>query len=289
MASEQKTGTEITKKLSISEATQEIERVLTACDSATLAQMPALKKAVTLARGIYDLRLALSEEIVETVFMHLQGTPLGFITDKDKDGGYPVAVVRECLIEAMLKGLQPINNEFNIISGRCYGARNGLERLVKDWPGLTDLRWTPGVPQMAGEKGALVSMRATWKLGGRDMELYRGQTKRKNEKGEEEVEDTRIAVKVNSGMGPDAIIGKAERKMFKAIYSILTGGKVSIEDGEAIDTVGEVVNSKPTPAPAEPSQDGKRIKIGGNKGAPPERKSEPAPESTPAREPGEGE
>ncbi len=281
MASEQKTGTDIVK--AIDDATAQIEEALVKCNSAALADLPALKQAVTLAAGIQHLRKALTPEIVQRVLMPLQGTPLGFVTDKDRDGGYPDEVVRDCAIEAMIKGAQPINNEFNIISGRCYIAKNGLKRLVMTWPGLTNFRMTPGVPTLAGDKGALIQMRATWMLDGTPMELFRGQTQSKDGV----LDDTRIAVKVNSGMGPDAIVGKAERKMYKAIYELLSG--LTVEDGEAIDTVGEVVNSKPTPAPAEPSQDGRRIKIGGNKAAPPERKSEPAPESTPAREPGEGE
>lgn len=279
--SEQKTGTEITK-LSINEATAEIERVLDACDAAKLAQLPALKKAVVLARGVYDLRKALTDDIVDRVFMPLQGTPLGFVTDQDGKAGYDIATVRDCMIEGMMRGLQPINNEMNIISGRCYAAKNGLKRLVLTWPGMTNFRMTPGVPTLAGDKGALIQMRATWMLDGKPMELFRGQTQSKDGV----LDDTRIAVRVNSGMGPDAIIGKAERKMYKAIYELLSG--LTVEDGEAIDTVGVVVNSAPTPAPAEPAQDGKRIKLGGNgKAAPPERKSEPA--AAPAREPGDGE
>jgi hypothetical protein len=261
----------------IDDATAEIERVLEKCAPAALAQMPAMRQAVTLAGGVQALRKALSDELVGRVFMPLQGSPLGFLTDKDQNGGYPIATVRDCLIEGMIRGLQPVNNEINIISGRMYAAKNGVRRLVMHWPGLTDLRITPGVPQMAGDRGALIAMRATWKLNGTPMELYRGQTK----SADGVIEDSRIAVRVNSGMGPDAIIGKAERKIFKAIHEILTNGTTTLEDGEAIDTVGETVTAETpraeaSPPPAPPEQDGRRIRIG--------KKEEPQP----SREPGVG-
>lgn len=247
-------GTDIVK--AIDDATEQIQQALAKCNASALAELPALKQAVTLAAGVQHLRKALTDDIMQRVFMPLQGSKLGFVTDQDSKGGYDIATVRDCMIEGMIKGAQPINNEINIISGNCYVAKNGLKRMVMQWPGLTNLCLTPGVPQAAGDKGALIAMRATWRLNGKPMELYRGQTK----DADGVVDDTRIAVRVNSGMGPDAIIGKAERKMYKAIYEILTGGAITVDDGDAIDTVGETVASAgPTPAPAAPEQDGRRI------------------------------
>ncbi len=243
----------------IQRATSEIETVLQSCNAMALREMPALTQAVTLATGVTQLRKVLSDDLVKAVFMPLQGSPLGFVTDKDKEGGYGIAVVRDCMIEAMIHGLRPVGNEINIIAGRCYAAKNGYARLVSTWPGLTDLALTPGVPQMVGDKGALLAFRAAWRLNGVQMELVRDLTKR----ADGTPSDTRIAVRVNSGMGADAVIGKATRKFLKQIYDLLSGSKLTIQDGEAIDTVGEV-QSEPAPAPAPPEQDGKRIKMGGN-------------------------
>ncbi len=256
----------------IERATTEIESVLRNCNTMALREMPALTQAVTLATGVTQLRKLMSDDLIKNIFLPLQGTPLGFVTDKDKDGGYSIAVVRDCLVEAMVHGLRPVGNEMNIIAGRCYAAKNGYARLVSEFPGLTDLMLTPGVPSMAGEKGALVAFRATWRLNGKQMEFMRDVAKRPDGT----VSDTRIAVRVNAGMGADAIIGKATRKALKAIYDMITGSKLSLSDGDVLDTVGEVV-SDPTPAPAPPEADGKRISMKGRKnGAQPEA---PAPES----------
>ena len=84
-----------------------------------------------------------------------------------------------------------------------------------------------------------------------------------------------MILQADLGMGADAIIGKATRKMLKAIYDMVSGSTWTLQDGEveAIDTNGVAVG--PTPPPAAPEQDGKRIKMG--------KKPAPARE----REPGE--
>src|SRR5690349_9721900 len=133
--------------------------------------------------------------------MPLQNSKLGFLTDKKE--GYPWEVVRDVLCEAFLRGFHPVNNEFNIIAEGFYGAKNGFERIVLDWPGLSDLRIDMGVPTMAGDKGALVPCTAAWRFDGQEMKVEcLPATTTKD--GEVLSIDTRIPVRVNSGMGPDA-------------------------------------------------------------------------------------
>lgn len=253
-------GKEITTVSAIEKATAEIEKALETCNVMALREMPALTQAVTLATGINSLRKLMTEDMVKQVFMPLQGSALGFVTDKDRDGGYPPAVVRDVMIEAMIHGLRPVGNEINVIAGRMYAAQNGFARLVAEYPGLTDLVLTPGVPSHAGDKGALVPYRASWRLNGKAQELVREYRKREDGT----VDDTRIAVRVNAGMGADAVIGKAKRKFLKQIYETITGSKLNIAEGEVVDTVGDVM-SEPTEPPAPPEQDGRRIKMGGSK------------------------
>jgi hypothetical protein len=232
-----------------------ITSTLAECSADVIAQLPTITQTIRLAHGVNALMQVLTDDVMKKVFMPLQGSPLGFVTDKDREGGYKADIVRECVVEAMLKGLRPIGNEFNIISGRMYAAKNGMARLVATYPGLTDLVLTPGVPQIT-EKGALVEMRASWKLNGKPMFLERVYAK-----GEDGIpHDTRICVKVNNGMGPDAVIGKATRKALKAIYDVIAVGAVAIDEGDAIDTQGEVVSSTPAQA-LPPEQEGRRMKM----------------------------
>jgi hypothetical protein len=252
------------EKLDIDTVSQTIDEALAKCSPSSLVDLPALSQAVSLAKGIRSLREALSQTIMARVFMPLQGSPLGFVTDKDKDGGYDERTVKECLIQALIMGLRPINNEFNIIGGKAYAAKNGLERLVRGWPGLSALTIDLSVPQMAGDKGAMVAVRASWLLNGKRCEYSRQQSK--TEDGE--IFDNRIAVRVNAGMGADAIHGKAYRKTYKGILDLLTNGALSIDDADAIETVGVAVPQAQLPegrrmtlgeakrAPREPGQEG---------------------------------
>ncbi len=158
----------------------------------------AFKRAFMTAVCIADLKEALTEEVMKPI-MFLQGSSLGFRTDKDnpKDGskpGYPVAVVKECLIAAVLTGLLPCGNQFNIIGGRMYITKEGFTALLDKVPGLTytiDQR----APEYPKEGSSIVRTRITWQWG--------------DKKGEKKLE---IPVRVNKLMGDDAILGKADRK-----------------------------------------------------------------------------
>lgn len=250
-------------------ATTDIETVVQQCNAARLREMPILAQTVTLATGMQKLRQVLTKELVEQVFMPLQGTALGFVTDKDRDQGYPPAIVRDCMVEAMIFGLRPIGNEINIIAGRMYAAKNGLIRLVNEFPGISDVVVTPGAP-VQNDKEARVSVRASWKVNGVPGSMIRDATKREDGS----MCDERFVIRVNAGMGADAIIGKALRKAYKAIYDILVGGRLAINDGDVTDTVGVEVASESKPI-APPEQDGKRMHLGNKK---PETKTAPSTE-----------
>src|SRR3990172_6080968 len=169
-----------------------------------------MSRALAIADAMQELRLLVTKEMLERVKC-LQGTDLGFRTDKDDKGGYPFETLRDVLIEAAVRGYAPAGNEFNIMSGRFYATQKGLERKVREVPGLTDLRMNEGVPQKMSE-GALVEYHAEWRLNGRHDEIHCCQNG---------ASDTRIACRVNAGMGVDAILGKAKRKMLARIYSRL--------------------------------------------------------------------
>jgi hypothetical protein len=214
-----------------------IEKAINECGIRNIAKLPAVMKAIRLAQGMKAIRQALSDDFVLANFMPLQGTTLGFLTDLDRKGGYPLAVVRDCIVEAMMRGFNPVGNEFNIIASRFYGTKAGFERQVSEFPGLTDLNLQPGVPQnFAG--GALVPYLASWILDGQRMNL---------DCQLREGIDTRIPVKVNDGMGADAIIGKATRKMLFRIFQRLNGSAFGVVDGEIGD--GDAILTTGVPAP----------------------------------------
>ena len=77
------------------------------------------------AAGITQLQKAMTKEFM-AVIMPLQGTSLGFVTDRDAAGGYPAETVRDCMISALMCGVGVAGNQFNIISGKMYITLAGV-------------------------------------------------------------------------------------------------------------------------------------------------------------------
>lgn len=253
------------KALAIEKSSQTIEFAIKECGVAAVRSQPPFMQAIRMAHGIRTIREALPDSFVKENFMPLQNSALGFLTDAKE--GYSIDVVRDVLCEALLRGFMPVGNEFNIISGRFYGAKNGFERIVREFPGMRDLWFELGVPQLAGDKGALVPVVAKWHFEGvEDQLLCVDKTK-------EGGIDARIPVRVNSGMGADGILGKATRKMYARIYQRLTGCAQDVVDSDP-----DVIPVNALPAPAEPEKDGKRIKLSGDS----KKNGEPAADPPPA-------
>ena len=190
--------------------------------------------AIRQANAIAKLRSALTDEIMAGV-MSLQGSALGFKTDKDGKGGYPLPIVREALIEAVLRGLNPAGNQFNIIADRCYVTKEGLAHLLDKIDGL---RWmiTPQIPKM-GASGAECTAHIEWRLSG----------------GELQTKDIAFAIRVNSGMGADGVCGKCKRKAEAWLYSRLTG--MDLADGDTSDVDAPQTRGRFNPIDVTPKED----------------------------------
>lgn len=210
----------------------EIEQACQDCSLATLQKLSPIRRTLALANGMQTIRKHLTGPLMADI-MALANTPLGFLTDrkpgqKDKEGKeikpYTESTIRDAVIEAMLRGASIIGNEFNVIAGSCYLTKQYFERMLREWPGLTELRVTEGVPTTSmSAGGALVPMLATWKLNGQADQLVCDHTSDG---------DYRIAVRVNSGMGTDAILGKAKRKAFARIFARITGSQWVAEQAD---------------------------------------------------------
>lgn len=205
-------------------ALTELEEIAKSSQLANMQAEGRFARAFAMAAYIRELRTRITPDMMKDI-MALQGTPLGFKTDKDRDGGYQEQVVKECLIEATIRGAYPVCNEFNIIAGRCYLTKEFYERHIGELDGITDVKKQPGVPTMK-EMGALVPFKVSWKKHGVADSVERI-----------------IPVKVNSMMGADAIIGKATRKALKAACEQITGSVMSDPDDELSE--GHVANGTP--------------------------------------------
>lgn len=176
-------------------------------------QLIGFEKAYLIANAAGELKKLLSSEYMRPI-MELQNNRLGFKTDKP--GGYDEATVKNCLIEAVLTGVQPFGNQFNIIAGNCYITKEGFGHLLGKFPGLT-YEVIPGLPRINGEKtSAAILMKVEWTLNGTS-----------------KTRELDIATKMNNFMGTDAVIGKATRKARAWLFSTITGTELG--DGDASD------------------------------------------------------
>jgi len=179
------------------------------------------EKAYAVANAVMELRELLTDEYMKPI-MALQGNALGFKTDKDRASGYSVSEVRNCLIEAVLYGLQPYGNQFNIIAGNMYATKEGCGYLLSKIQGLNyDI--VPELPRI-NQTSAAVVMNVTWTINT-----------------VQQVKKLDIPVKVNSMMGTDAILGKATRKARKWLYDTIMG--CELPEGDVSD-VTLIVDSK---------------------------------------------
>ena len=173
-----------------------------------LQAMSDFERMAAMGQGLTQIKAAL--EPLMPKILPLAGSHLGFITDKK----YTPDVLMEAIAEAALRGYRPIGNEFNVIAGHFYAAKNGLSRMVKQYPGLTDLKMRFGVPKKFEGQDMVVHCFGEWKL-----------------KGVHDSLDTEIAVSTFGG-NRDAAIGKATRKLLSQIYDRISGGIFTTPEGE---------------------------------------------------------
>ena len=179
-------------------------------------ELQGFERAYLVANATLELKKLLSPDYMRPI-LSIQGSKLGFKTDKDKNGGYPIDVVRDCLIEAVLTGVQPHGNQFNIIAGNMYVTKEGFGHLLSKVKGLKyDI--IPKLPRVNQDKtSAAIEMIITWSISG----------------SEENDKIIEIPIKMNSFMGMDAVIGKATRKARAWLYGTITGTEIGEGDAES--------------------------------------------------------
>jgi len=186
-------------------------------------KVEGFEKAFVMSSAIMVLKERLTSEFMLPI-MFLQGSNLGFKTDKDKSGGYTTEEVKSCLIDAVLLGLQPTGNEFNIISGNMYPTRQGFGSLLEKINGLAYGIVYSNPIFSTDKNSANVKCLIKWDLN--------------NQKLEQEIE---FPIKSNSYASADAILGKAERKARRWLFNKVKG--TDIPDGDVTDIPHTVVST----------------------------------------------
>lgn len=212
------------------------------------------------------LREALSDEVMDKVFMPLANTKIGFLTDhtgkprgnKPALAPYSRDIVRDCLIDAVSLGLQPIGNQFNIIAERMYPTKEGYTHLLKNL--ITDAVYSIGFPtkkdtSAGNTEYVVIPAHAKYVI---------------TKTGEEKELKMSIYLRQDAFSSVDQLRGKAERRIKKQIFENVTGMDFGDADSENIafeEAKAEVVET--------------RVATEGNKTKLPEEKPA-APASAPA-------
>ena len=187
--------------------------------------LKGFEKAFVVSSALSTLRQNLSGDFMKPI-MDLQGSRLGFLTDKDKTGGYPEKAVKDCLIDAVLLGLQPTGNHFNIISGNMYPTREGFGYLLDNIPTLRKSFDFIDVNKVEKSKVSYVTVEITWKINDEDPKKQK----------------IKFPVKSDAYTSHDALIGKAERKAKRWLFNTIKG--TDIADADVEDIPHKVVSSE---------------------------------------------
>lgn len=116
------------------------EKFELACKDASALQIVSNFGAAFIAVNVIALlREALTDEVMDKVFMPLMNTKIGFLTDRNgrpNKKGYTAPlytrdVVRDCIIDGVTIGLLPTGNQFNIIAERMYPTKEGYTSLLR--------------------------------------------------------------------------------------------------------------------------------------------------------------
>lgn len=209
------------------------------------------------------LREAMTDEVMQRVFMPLMNTKIGFLTDHTgKPRGnrpplqpYSVNVVRDAIIDAVSIGLLPTGNQFNIIAERMYPTKEGYTALLRRMGVKYYIDISYDRSQTKGFAEIPCKITYSWQ-------------------GEKNSFSITATVKKDDYSSPDQLRGKAERRAKKALYEYLTGcdwGDADENSSAPVDTTYVEIK--------ENANQGKPIEVK------PAREARPKPAPKPAQAP----
>ncbi len=245
----------------------ELEARLDKCRGLIDTEPSAMKRTILIAKAMKIARQYVRANIAD--LEELQGSALGFQVDRE----YKPDELVDPLTEAAIINLPFTGNCINVISGRLYVPKPGWEHRFRNhvdcsWPELhigeieitDEARWVDLPEEKWYQSGGKtvkqrsipgMSKCACWaKCTFRGIEL-RVQFLDMSKSGGL---DERIAIKVNRGMTEDAVRGKVEARLYKALWRLAMGtGAPGTNDGDdAPPADDKTVEATATSAPAAP-------------------------------------
>lgn len=217
------------------------EKFELACKDASALQIVSNFGAAFIAVNVIALlREALTDEVMDKVFMPLMNTKIGFLTDRNgrpNKKGYTAPlytrdVVRDCIIDGVTIGLLPTGNQFNIIAERMYPTKEGYTSLLRKLgvKYFIDTSYDKGQTPNFAEIPCKINYEYN---------------------GEKNGFSVVATVKKDDYSSHDQLRGKAERKAKKALYEYITGCDFGDADEQSsvVDAVAEEIKDEANAAP----------------------------------------
>ena len=230
------------------------EKFELACKDASALQIVSNFGAAFPAVNVIALLCeAMTDEVMDKVFMPLMNTKIGFLTDRNgraRSGGraplplYTRDIVRDCIIDAVTIGLLPTGNQFNIIAERMYPTKEGYTSLLRKLgvKYFIDTSYDKGQTQNFAEIPCKINYEYN---------------------GEKNGFSIIATVKKDDYSSHDQLRGKAERKAKKALYEYITGCDFGDADEQSsvpiVDAVAEEIKEEANAAPTIGVIDGQPI------------------------------
>lgn len=203
--------------------------------STALATVEQWQKPIEVAFALAAFEQSLTPAVM-SILRGLAGTPIGFLMDKDN---YDDRELRHVIIEALMNGVALVGNEFNVIAGRLFIAKNGWLRKLKD-AGATGVDVAIGAPENVeaatpGERGyrkftATFSAQASCIANGKRVTVHFNAG----------AIDTRVTL---SAFGKDLVDslpglkGKVESRILKRLWSTVTDMPAAEDEVASVDVI----------------------------------------------------
>ncbi len=161
-------------------------------------------------------------------------TKIGLRTDKDRKKTdkktnkpcvpYTMDGVRDCIIDAVCRGLQPTGNQFNIIADNMYPTKEGYQYLLKKYI----KNWAPYVggiiKEEKNERGTFVTIPTYIS--------YNLITDKEDAPKRELKYNVQLPMPAYASL--DQIKGKAEARLYRQLHTNVSGIDLGISDGEHV-------------------------------------------------------
>ena len=224
---------EITIKEDLLPTISKIDNIINECMPAAITHSKSIRDALILAKGVSELRkIFLENEAIKATIEAMQDNPLGFLTDRSpgavedakrkgkKLEPYTYEEVVDCVIEGLFNGYRITGKEMYIIAGNFYGGQKGKHRKIIETGGVSNFKFNTGSPgavqKIGNNEYSEISAWAKWRMNGVEKSVG--------------IDDSlTFRIRVNYGMGEDAIIGKALSKLFGRVLYHITGQMVQDE------------------------------------------------------------